>query len=112
MKKLLVTCALPYANGPIHIGHVVELIHSFWPEPPRDSAGFWIDFDLYHSTHSPENRELSEEMYRRLATNGHIVTRDIEQAYCPNDAMFLPDRYIRGKCPNCGANDQYGDSCE
>src|ERR1051326_8669812 len=156
MKKLLVTCALPYANGPIHIGHLVEyiqadiwvrywrlrardvvyfcaddthgtpimlralaeettpeeLIERVWHEHRRDFAGFGIDFDLYHSTHSPENRELSEEMYRRLATNGHIVTRDIEQAYCPNDAMFLPDRYIRGKCPNCGANDQYGDSCE
>jgi methionyl-tRNA synthetase len=156
MKKLLVTCALPYANGPIHIGHLVEyiqadiwvrywrlrardvvyfcaddthgtpimlralaeettpeeLIERVWHEHRRDFAGFGIEFDLYHSTHSPENRELSEEMYRSLAANGHIVTRDIEQAYCPNDAMFLPDRYIRGKCPNCGANDQYGDSCE
>ncbi|HYK04692.1 MAG TPA: methionine--tRNA ligase [Thermoanaerobaculia bacterium] len=156
MKKLLVTCALPYANGPIHIGHLVEyiqadiwvrywrlrgrdvvyfcaddthgtpimlralaeeitpeeLIERVWHEHRRDFAGFGIEFDLYHSTHSQENRELSEELYRNLSKNGHIVTRDIEQAYCSNDAMFLPDRYIRGRCPNCGANDQYGDSCE
>lgn len=156
MKKLLVTCALPYANGPIHIGHLVEyiqadiwvrywrlrgrdvvyfcaddthgtpimlrawtesttpeeLIARVWHEHRRDFAGFGVEFDLYHSTHSPENRELSEEMYRALKANGHIVTGEIEQAYCPNDSMFLPDRYIRGKCPNCGATDQYGDSCE
>jgi methionyl-tRNA synthetase len=156
MKKLLVTCALPYANGPIHIGHLVEyiqadiwvrywrlrgrdvvffcaddthgtpimmrawnegitpeeLIERVWHEHRRDFAGFGIEFDLYHSTHSPENRELSEEMYRSLKANGHIATRDIEQAYCPRDEMFLPDRYIRGKCPNCGSPDQYGDSCE
>jgi methionyl-tRNA synthetase len=156
MKKLLVTCALPYANGPIHIGHLVEyiqadiwvrywrlrgrdvtyfcaddthgtpimlraraesttpeeLIARVWHEHQRDFAGFGIEFDLYHSTHSPENRELSEQMYRALKANGHIVTGEIEQAYCPNDSMFLPDRYIRGKCPNCGATDQYGDACE
>jgi methionyl-tRNA synthetase len=156
MKKLLVTCALPYANGPIHIGHLVEyiqadiwvrywrlrsrdvvyfcaddthgtpimmrawtegttpeeLIDRVWHEHRRDFAGFGIEFDLYHSTHSSENRELSEEMYRALTRNGHIVSREIEQAYCPKDEMFLPDRYIRGKCPNCRAADQYGDSCE
>lgn len=156
MKKLLVTCALPYANGPIHIGHLVEyiqadiwvrywrlrgrdvvyfcaddthgtpimlrawtesttpeeLIARVWHEHLRDFAGFGVEFDLYHSTHSPENRELSEEIYLALKANGHIVTGEIEQAYCPNDSMFLPDRYIRGRCPNCGAADQYGDSCE
>ncbi|MEK6372881.1 MAG: methionine--tRNA ligase [Acidobacteriota bacterium] len=156
MKKLLVTCGLPYANGPIHIGHLVEyiqadiwvrywrlrgrdvvyfcaddthgtpimmrawtegitpeeLIERVWHEHRRDFAGFGIEFDLYHSTHSSENRELSEEMYRALSRNGHIVRREIEQAYCPSDEMFLPDRYIRGKCPNCGADDQYGDACE
>jgi methionyl-tRNA synthetase len=156
MKKLRVTCALPYANGPIHIGHLVEylqgdiwvrywrlrnrdvvyfcaddthgtpimmrawnegitpesLIERYWHEHRRDFAGFGIEFDLFHSTHSPENRELSETMYRALQANGHIHTRAIEQAYCPKDEMFLPDRYIRGTCPNCGAKDQYGDSCE
>ena len=156
MKKLLVTCGLPYANGPIHIGHLVEyiqadiwvrywrlrgrdvvyfcaddthgtpimmrawtegitpeeLIQRVWLEHRRDFAGFGVEFDLYHSTHSPENRELSEEMYQRLKKNGHIVTREIEQAYCPQDEMFLPDRYIRGVCPNCGKADQYGDACE
>lgn len=156
MKKLLLTCALPYANGPIHIGHLVEyiqadiwvrywrlrgrevvffcaddthgtpimirawnegitpeeLIERVWHEHRRDFAGFGVEFDHYYSTHSPENRDLSIEIYHALKANGHIVTRDIEQAYCPKDEMFLPDRYIRGKCPNCGAADQYGDSCE
>ena len=156
MKKLLVTCALPYANGPIHIGHLVEYIHGdiwvrswrlrgrdivyfcaddthgtpimmrawnegitpealierCWHEHSRDFTGFGIQFDLFHSTHSPENRELSEAMYRALVANGHIHTREIEQAYCPQDEIFLPDRYIRGTCPNCGAKDQYGDACE
>jgi methionyl-tRNA synthetase len=156
MKKLLLTCGLPYANGPIHIGHLVEyiqadiwtrywrlrgrevlyfcaddthgtpvmmrawnegitpeeLIDRVWHEHRRDFAGFGVEFDLYHSTHSPENQELAVEMYRALAANGYIAERDIEQAYCPRDEMFLPDRYIRGKCPNCGAADQYGDSCE
>jgi methionyl-tRNA synthetase len=156
MKKLLVTCALPYANGPIHLGHLVEyiqgdiwarywrlrgrdvvffcaddthgtpimirawnegitpeeLIDRIWHEHRRDFAGFGIEFDHYYSTHSPENRELSVEIYNALKDNGHILTRDIEQAYCPKDEMFLPDRYIKGKCPNCGSLDQYGDSCE
>lgn len=156
MKKLLVTCALPYANGPIHIGHLVEYIQAdiwvrYWRlrqrdvvyfcaddthgtpimlrawteattpeeliervsrEHQRDFAGFGVEFDLYHSTHSRENRELSEEMYRTLNRNGHIITREIEQAYCPKDEMFLPDRYIHGQCPNCGEANQYGDSCE
>lgn len=156
MKKLLVTSALPYANGPIHLGHLVEYLQTdiwvrYWRlrgrevvyfcaddthgtpimlrawneqttpeeligrmerEHRRDFAGFGIEFDLYYSTHSPENRELSEEIYRKLQENGHIVTREIEQAYCPRDEMFLPDRYIRGQCPNCGAADQYGDACE
>jgi methionyl-tRNA synthetase len=156
MKKLLLTCALPYANGPIHLGHMVEyiqgdiwarywrlrgrdvvffcaddthgtpimlrawnegitpetLIERCWREHSRDFAAFGVEFDHFYSTHSPENRDLSIEIYRALKTNGHIVTRDIEQAYCPKDEMFLPDRYIRGQCPNCGAADQYGDSCE
>lgn len=156
MKKLLVTGALPYANGPIHLGHLVEYIQAdiwvrYWRLRGRDVlyfcaddthgtpimllaqaegttpeeligrmaaehrsafAGFDISFDLYHSTHSPENRELSVEIYEALRDRGHLATRTIEQAYCPRDEMFLPDRYIRGRCPNCGAVDQYGDSCE
>jgi methionyl-tRNA synthetase len=156
MKKLLVTSGLPYANGPIHIGHLVEYLQTdiwvrYWRlrgrdvvyfcaddthgtpimmrawnekttpeeliermerEHRRDFAEFGIEFDHYYSTHSPENRELSEEIYQALRDNGHLVTREIEQAYCPRDEMFLPDRYIRGRCPSCGAADQYGDACE
>ncbi len=156
MKKLLVTSALPYANGPIHIGHMVEyimadiwvrywrlrgrdvvhfcaddahgtpimmrarseglspeeLIQRIWHEHRRDFAAFGIDFDYYHSTHSPENRQLSETIYRALVANGYIESRDVEQAYCVNDRMFLPDRYIRGECSRCGAAAQYGDACE
>lgn len=156
MKKLLVTCALPYANGPIHIGHLVEyiqadiwvrywrllgrdvvffcaddthgtpimlrawsdgitpeaLIERYGREHRRDFTSFGIEFDLYHSTHSEENLELSVAMYRALQANGHIHEREIEQAFCPKDEMFLPDRYIRGTCPNCRSVDQYGDSCE
>ena len=156
MKKLLVTSALPYANGPIHIGHLVEYIQTdiwvrYWrlrgrdviylcaddthgtpimmrarddgitpeqliervgQEHRRDFAQFQIQFDNYYTTHSPENRELSVQIYEVLKQNGHIVERAIEQAYCETDQMFLPDRYVRGNCPRCGAEDQYGDSCE
>lgn len=156
MKKLLVTSALPYANGPIHIGHLVEyiqtdiwvrywrlrgrdaiylcaddthgtpimmkardegippekLIERVWHEHRRDFGGFQIQFDNYYSTHSEENRELSSQIYLALRRNGHIVERTIEQAYCDTCKMFLPDRFIRGTCPKCGAEDQYGDSCE
>ncbi|MGH8475903.1 MAG: methionine--tRNA ligase [Methylococcales bacterium] len=156
MKKLLVTSALPYANGPIHIGHLVEyvqtdiwvrywrlrgrdaiylcaddthgtpimmratsegiepmqLIDRVWHEHRRDFAGFQILFDNYYTTHSPENQQLSSEIYRALRAAGHIVERTIEQSYCTSCKMFLPDRFIRGKCPSCGADDQYGDSCE
>lgn len=156
MEKLLVTSALPYANGPIHIGHLVEyiqtdiwvrywklrgrevayvcaddthgtpimlrardegiepeqLIERVWGEHRRDFDGFQIQFDNYHSTHSEENRQLSLEVFLALRRNGHIVERTIEQAYCDADRMFLPDRYVRGVCPNCGAADQYGDACE
>ena len=156
MNKLLVTSALPYANGPIHIGHLVEyiqtdiwvrywrlrgrdvryfcaddthgtpimmrarqegiqaeqLIERMWHEHRRDFAAFQIRFDNYYTTHSEENRELSSEIYRALKRNGHIAERAIDQAYCSQCKIFLPDRYIRGKCPRCGAEDQYGDSCE
>ena len=155
-RTMLVTSALPYANGSIHLGHLVEYIQTdIWvrfqkmrghdctyvcaddahgtPIMPRaqqegiepealiarvaeehqaDFADFHIDFDNYHSTHSDENRELSELIYRRNRDGGHIETRTITQAYDPQKEMFLPDRFIKGECPRCGAADQYGDSCE
>ena len=155
-RKILVTSALPYANGPIHLGHLVEYIQTdIWvrfqrmrgnsayyvcaddahgtpimlraqsegispeqlitrisEEHQADFAGFNIGFDNYHSTHSDENRQFAETIYRRLRDNGHIHQRTIKQAYDPEKEMFLPDRFIRGTCPRCGAVDQYGDSCE
>ncbi len=155
-RKILVTNALPYANGPIHLGHLVGYIQAdIWvrfqrmcgddvtyvcaddahgtpimlaaekagvspedfiakikQEHERDFKGFLVDFDHYHSTHSPENRELSERIYRALQKNNYILKRDIEQAFDPAKNMFLPDRYIKGECPKCGTKDQYGDNCE
>ncbi|HUS44964.1 MAG TPA: methionine--tRNA ligase [Phycisphaerae bacterium] len=155
-RRILLTAALPYANGPIHIGHLVEYVQAdIWAryhkscgrdcvyvcaedthgtpimlraqaegvapealiecmkgEHERDFAAFDVAFDNFYTTHSPENRALTETFYRRLREKGHIETRTVEQAYCESCAMFLPDRYIRGKCPRCGAGDQYGDSCE
>ncbi len=155
-RKILVTSALPYANGPIHLGHLVEYIQTdIWvrfqklrghecyyvcaddthgtpimlraqqedisPETliarmheqhQLDFAGFGVGFDNYYSTHSEENRELAEEIYRRLQRAGHITKRSIKQAFDPVKNLFLPDRFIRGECPRCGAPDQYGDSCE
>jgi len=155
-RRILVTAALPYANGPIHIGHLVEyvqtdiwvrfqkmrghdciyccaddthgtpimirarqegitpeeLIERMHAEHVKDFAGFEVAFDNYYSTHSEENRQCSETIYTRLKEAGHIAERDVEQAYCEHDMMFLPDRFIRGICPKCQAEDQYGDSCE
>ncbi len=155
-RTILVTSALPYANGAIHLGHLVEYIQTdIWvrfqkmrghdcvyvcaddahgtpimlraqqdgitpealiarvaEEHQADFAAFLIGFDNYHSTHSQENRELSELIYQRNLDAGHIVTRTITQAYDPEKEMFLPDRFIKGECPRCGAPDQYGDSCE
>ena len=155
-RTILVTSALPYANGSIHLGHLVEYIQTdIWvrfqkmrghdctyvcaddahgtpimlraqqegieaetliarvaEEHRADFADFHIGFDNYHSTHSDENRELSELIYRRNRDGGHIETRTITQAYDPQKEMFLPDRFIKGECPRCGAADQYGDSCE
>jgi methionyl-tRNA synthetase len=155
-RTMLVTSALPYANGSIHLGHLVEYIQTdIWvrfqkmrghdciyvcaddahgtpimlraqqegiepealivrvaEEHQADFADFHIDFDNYHSTHSDENRQLSELIYRRNRDGGHIKTRTITQAYDPQKEMFLPDRFIKGECPRCGAADQYGDSCE
>jgi methionyl-tRNA synthetase len=155
-RHLLVTSALPYANGSIHLGHLVEYIQTdIWVrfqkmqgheaiyvcaddahgtpimlraqnegitpeeliartdrEHRADFADFYIGFDNYHSTHSVENRELAETIYTRLKKAGHIHNRIIKQAYDPEKQMFLPDRFIKGECPRCGAADQYGDNCE
>ncbi len=156
MRQLLVTSALPYANGQIHIGHLVEyvqtdiwvrfqrmrghevhyvgaddthgtpimlraekegitpkeLIDKVWHEHKRDFDHFLISFDHYYTTDSPENEQLSREIYLKLREAGLIEKRAIEQAYDPVKEMFLPDRFIKGNCPICGAADQYGDSCE
>ncbi len=155
-RNIVVTNALPYANGPIHLGHLVGYIQAdIWvrfqrmcghqvtyvcaddahgtpimlaaekagldaeayiagiqKEHEAAFAGFGVDFDHYHSTHSEENRELSERIYKALREAGHIEVREIEQAYDPEREMFLPDRYIKGECPRCGTADQYGDNCE
>lgn len=155
-RQILVTSALPYANGQIHIGHLVEyiqtdiwvrtlrmhghevyyvgaddthgtpvmlraekegitpkqLIDRVWQEHKRDFDSFGISFDNYYSTDSEENRVLSESVYTALKDAGLIEARDIEQAYDPVKEMFLPDRFIKGECPKCGAKDQYGDNCE
>jgi methionyl-tRNA synthetase len=156
MRQILVTSALPYANGQIHIGHLVEyiqtdiwvrfqrmrghevhyvgaddthgtpimlraekegitpkeLIANVWKEHKRDFDDFLVSFDNYYSTDSVENKTLSEEIYIKLREAGLIEKRAIEQAYDPVKEMFLPDRFIKGECPKCGAKDQYGDSCE
>ena len=155
-RKILVTSALPYANGPIHIGHLVEYIQTdIWSrfqkmrghacyyvcaddahgtpimlrarqegvtpetliarmaeEHKADFAAFRVGFDNYHSTHSEENRYCANLIYERNRDAGHIASRTITQAYDPVEQMFLPDRFIRGECPKCGAPDQYGDNCE
>ncbi len=155
-RDILITSALPYANGPIHIGHLVEYIqtdiwarfqrmrgHNCWyvcaddahgtpimlrarqegiapeeliarvaKEHKADFAGFRVAFDNYHSTHSPENRHYATLIYQRNREAGHIAQRTITQAYDPVEQMFLPDRFIKGECPKCGAPDQYGDNCE
>ena len=155
-RRLLVTSALPYANGQIHIGHLVEyvqtdiwvrfqrmrghevhyvgaddthgtpimlraekegltpkeLIANVWKEHKRDFDNFLISFDNYYTTDSPENEKLSKDIYIKLRDAGLIEKRAIEQAYDPVKEMFLPDRFIKGECPKCGAKDQYGDNCE
>ncbi len=155
-RKILITSALPYANGPIHIGHLVEYIQTdIWArfqkmrghqclyvcaddahgtpimlrarqegidpetliarvaeEHQADFADFRIGFDNYHSTHSPENQACANTIYERNRDGGHIAKRTITQAYDPVEHMFLPDRFIKGTCPKCGAEDQYGDNCE
>lgn len=153
---LLVTSALPYANGDIHLGHLVEvvqtdifvrykkltgqrtvyvcaddthgtpiqlsaqklgitceeLIAEAWQNHVRDYAGFSIGFDTYYSTNSPENRKWAEYIFARLNEHNLVVQKEIEQYYCEHCTRFLPDRFIAGTCPKCGADDQYGDVCE
>jgi methionyl-tRNA synthetase len=155
-RTILVTSALPYANGPIHIGHMVEYIQTdIWArfqrlrgqqciyvcaddahgtpimlrarqegiepealiaasaqEHQADFAAFNICFDNYHSTHSDENRLLAALVFERNQQGGHIASRTVTQAYDAQENMFLPDRFIKGECPRCGAADQYGDNCE
>ncbi|HLY95930.1 MAG: methionine--tRNA ligase [Sideroxydans sp.] len=155
-RKILVTSALPYANGSIHLGHLVEyiqtdiwvrfqkmrgntchyvcaddthgtpimlraekegltpeqLIARVWQEHYDDFAAFHVAFDNYGSTNSGETREFAEAIYRTLKSRGLIEIRSIEQYYDPVKNMFLPDRFIKGECPKCGAKDQYGDNCE
>ncbi|MFH1718196.1 MAG: methionine--tRNA ligase, partial [Planctomycetota bacterium] len=155
-RKIIVTSAVPYANGPIHLGHLVEYLQTdiwvryqkmcgnqcfyFWAddthgtpimisaraagispeqlieqmhkEHKKDFDDFYIEYDNFYSTHSPENKYFSELIFNRLNEAGSIVTRDVEQTYCENCKMSLPDRFVRGTCPKCKAEDQYGDSCE
>jgi len=155
-RKILVTSALPYANGSIHLGHLVEyiqtdiwvrfqrligndcyymcaddthgtpimisarkqnispeeLISKMYAEHLRDFNAFRINFDNYYSTNSEENRELAEYIYSKAREKGAIYEKEIEQYYCEGDGMFLPDRMIKGICPRCKAEDQYGDNCE
>lgn len=155
-RKILVTSALPYANGPLHLGHLVETIQTdIWVRFQRknghtchyfcaddahgtpvmlaakkldkapevyveeirtqhqaDFKEFLVEFDYYHSTHSPENKQLSEAMYAAAQQANALIEKEIEQYFCPNCTIFLPDRFIKGECPHCHAPDQYGDSCE
>lgn len=155
-RKILMTCALPYANGYVHIGHMVEYLQAdFWnrfqkmrghhsiylcaddthgtpimikareqgitpealiaksfDEHTNDFKEFQIEFDHYSSTNSDENRTLCEEFYTKMKTKGHLSERPIKQLFCEHDKMFLPDRFVKGTCPKCGSQDQYGDSCD
>ena len=155
-RKILVTAALPYANGPIHLGHLVEYLQAdFWVRFQKmrnhechyfcaedthgtpimirameegvlgeeiiaqsqkshfeDFQDFSIEFTHFSSTHSKTNKELCWEIYKKLKSAGYLETRSISQAYCQIHSMFLPDRFVKGTCPNCGALNQYGDSCE
>ncbi|WP_198334140.1 methionine--tRNA ligase [Psychrobacter namhaensis] len=156
VREILVTSALPYANGYIHLGHLVEYIQTdIWvramkaqghqvtyvcaddahgtaimlkaeangvtPEAQiasvkasheADFSKFLINFDNYHTTHSEENKQFSEMIYRRLNNAGHISTKDVEQLFDPEKQLFLADRFVKGTCPECDSPDQYGDNCE
>lgn len=155
-SKILVTSALPYSNGPIHLGHLVEyiqtdifvrflrlvgedvlfvcaddahgapieikatelgvtpekLIEDVYKEHVQDFKDFLVSFDNYYTTNSPENKHYSDLIFNRLKEKGLVYTKDIEVTYCEHDKRYLPDRYVKGKCPKCNAPDQYGDVCE
>jgi methionyl-tRNA synthetase len=155
-RKILVTSALPYANGPIHLGHMLEYIQTdIWSryqklrghechyicaddahgtpimlkaqqlgiapeemiaqvqkEHEQDFADFNIQFDNFHSTHSPENRELASDIYIKLREGGYIKSKTISQLFDPEKSMFLPDRFVKGTCPKCKSEEQYGDNCD
>ena len=155
-RRILITSALPYANGPIHIGHMLEYVQTdIWsrfqklignecyyvcaddthgtpimlsaqkqgitPEEliakshkdhKNDFDGFNVEFDNFHSTHSDENKFYTESIYTKLLNNGHIARRTINQLFDPEKEMFLPDRFVKGECPKCGSEDQYGDNCD
>jgi len=155
-ERILVTSALIYANGPVHIGHMVEYIQTdiwvrsmklaghdvvycgaddthgtpieinaakqgvtpeefiehWWKEHKRDYDDYLVGFDSYYTTNSPENQMYTELIFDRLRENGHIYTKEIELTYCEHCERYLPDRYVKGTCPKCGAQDQYGDVCE
>ncbi|MEH6588895.1 MAG: methionine--tRNA ligase [Halioglobus sp.] len=155
-RDILVTSALPYANGSLHLGHLLEMVQTdIWvrfqksrghnciyvcaddahgtaimltaealgitpeqqiaqiqAEHEKDTAGFLIGFDNFYTTHSPENQAWSEQIYSRLEANGHITSRSITQAFDPEKELFLADRFIKGTCPRCKTEDQYGDNCE
>lgn len=155
-RKILITCALPYANGPIHLGHMLEhveadiyarfqkmsghecificaddthgtpimiaarkahttpenFIQKSFDDHTKDFKDFNIQFDHYGSTNSVENKELCELFYARMKAKGHIHKKPVEQLYCENDKMFLPDRFVKGTCPKCKSPDQYGDNCD
>jgi methionyl-tRNA synthetase len=155
-RKILVTSALPYANGPIHIGHMLEYVQTdIWarfqrlignecyyvcaddthgtpimlsankqgitPEAliakshadhTKDFDAFHVAFDNFHSTHSEENKQFTESIYLALKKKGHIAKRTIDQLFDPEKEMFLPDRFVKGECPKCGSEDQYGDNCD
>lgn len=155
-ENILVTAALPYANGSIHLGHLVEyiqtdiwvrfqklngnrtyffcaddthgtpimiaarqrgikpekLIEEVQKEHIHDLTSFGVEFTNYYSTNSSENEKLSQGIFLNLKKDGHIVQKEVKQAFCEHDNIFLPDRFIKGQCPKCGAKEQYGDSCE
>lgn len=155
-RQIIATSALPYANGPIHLGHLVEYLQTdFWvrfqkmrnhqclyicaddthgtpimirarkegitpeeliarsqKEHLEDFTDFQIHFDQYSSTHTDENKKMVERIFKAMEDNGHIDLKSVEQSYCEHDKMFLPDRFVVGTCPSCGAEKQYGDSCD
>lgn len=155
-RRIVVTAGLPYANGPIHLGHMVEylipdfwtrfqksrgheclyicaddthgtpvmlrarergiepteLIAKFFEEHQRDFKAFEIEMDHFGSTNSTANRKLADDFFKKLTAGGHLTKKIITQSYCEHDKMFLPDRYVKGTCPKCHAEGQYGDSCD